>query len=258
MGRVIVCVSRKGGVGKTTTVANLAAAGVSAGSTVAMIDLDTQGTLSRWAMGRAGVDRLTPERSVRVLTRVNSGAAEPVLTRVNFADDRPEFVHPVNAIPGAFVVPVSPAIRLDDVSSITLPESVADWIVDTSPDTGSSVVHAAIRMATDIVIPVAPELWCLESIPEVLGALRDAGRDDLLERFTVVINMRMKNATHDALETLLRQAYGKQVSSVVFPRAVAFAESALKQSVIPTKSANGKLFASLWRTVTSKTLRKVA
>jgi cellulose biosynthesis protein BcsQ len=258
MGRVVVVLSRKGGVGKTTLVANLAAAAGCDKSSVAMVDTDTQGTLSRWALGRDRLDRVTPEVSVRQLTGVKSGDAGGELTGVNRTSDPPPWCHQAAPIPGSVVVPVSPSIRLDDVSEMNLHGLADNTIVDTPPDTGSTLVHAVIRNATDVVIPVAPELWSLESVPEVLGSLRDAGRDDLVERATVVLNMRMKNAVHDALETILRQMYGRQASDVVFPRAVAFAEAAFKRTVVSPKTANGKLFAALWKSLTAKSARRAA
>jgi cellulose biosynthesis protein BcsQ len=258
MGRVVAVVSMKGGVGKTTLTANLGSAAISDTSSVALVDVDQQGTLSRWSLGRERLDRVTAEASVRELTDVNSRAAGGQLTPVNSNVESPPWRHPVAPIPGAWVVPVSPSIRLDNVSRIDLHNLADNVFVDTPPDVGSRLVHAVLKNATDVVVPVAPELWCLEAIPEVFGALRDAGRDDLADRVTVVLNMRMRNAVHEALETILRKTYGRQVSDVVFGRAVAFTEAALKRSVVPPKSANGKLFAALWKSITAKSVRRAA
>lgn len=262
MGRVVAVVSMKGGVGKTTLTANLGAASISDTSSVALVDVDQQGTLSRWSLGRERLDRITAEGSVRSLTN----AADKELTGSTrgrtgaelTGSTPPPWRHQVVPIPGAWIVPVSPSIRLDNVSSIELHGLADNTFVDTPPDVGSRLVQAVLRNATDVVVPVAPELWCLEAIPEVFGALRDAGRDDLAERVTVVLNMRMTNAVHKALETILRQTYGRQVSDVVFGRSVAFTEAALKRSVIPPRSANGKLFATLWRSITAKSARRAA
>jgi cellulose biosynthesis protein BcsQ len=254
MGRVVAIVSMKGGVGKTTLAANLAATAISDTSSVALVDADQQGTLSRWALGRERLDRVTPDASTRRLT--NASNAE--LTPSTPDGERPVWCHPVAPIPGAVIVPVSPAIRLDAVSEIHLGDLADTVFVDTPPDVGCKLVHAVIRNATDVVVPVAPELWCLEAIPEVFGALRDAGRDDLVDRVVVTLNMKMKNSVHDALETILRKTYGRQVSDVVFPRAIAFTEAALKRSVVPPKTANGKLFAALWKSIATKSVRRAA
>ena len=258
MVRVVAVVSMKGGVGKTTLTANLGAAAISDTSSVALVDVDQQGTLSRWSLGRERLDRVAAEASVRELTDVNSSRAGSELTRSTAVSDSPPWRHPVAPIPGAWIVPVSPSIRLDNVSRIDLHDLADNVFVDTPPDVGSRLVHAVLKSATDVVVPVAPELWCLEAIPEVFGAIRDAGRDDLLGRVTIVLNMRMRNAVQEALETILRQTYGRQVSDVVFGRSVAFTEAALKRSVVPLKSANGKLFAALWKSITAKSVRRAA
>ncbi len=53
MGRIITFAQQKGGAGKTTVLAHLAAAWAEAGKRVALIDLDPQRSLTRWAGLRA-------------------------------------------------------------------------------------------------------------------------------------------------------------------------------------------------------------
>jgi chromosome partitioning protein len=60
---IITCASSKGGVGKSTTAACLAGAFAKSGETVHLIDLDNNGTLSRWMSD----DRVRP-RAITVAT----------------------------------------------------------------------------------------------------------------------------------------------------------------------------------------------
>ena len=60
MGQTIACANQKGGVGKTTTVVNLATYCAIAGDRVLVVDLDPQGN----ATSGLGLDRATLEHSI--------------------------------------------------------------------------------------------------------------------------------------------------------------------------------------------------
>ncbi|SOH94695.1 chromosome partitioning protein [Monaibacterium marinum] len=56
MGRIITFAQQKGGAGKTTVLTQLAHHWLATGVTVALVDLDPQGSLSRWASMRGDME----------------------------------------------------------------------------------------------------------------------------------------------------------------------------------------------------------
>ena len=59
VGKVLTLAQQKGGAGKTTLVAQLAVAFMAGGRSVALVDIDPQGSLTRWfkvreAAGKTG------------------------------------------------------------------------------------------------------------------------------------------------------------------------------------------------------------
>ena len=84
MGSVIAFAQQKGGSGKTTMLAHLAAAKAASGKSVAIVDLDPQGSLSHWhEIGRAeGID-LIETSSYRIGSDLDAARAKYDLTLVD-------------------------------------------------------------------------------------------------------------------------------------------------------------------------------
>lgn len=75
MGRIITFAQQKGGAGKTTVLSHLAGAWAEAGRSVALIDLDPQQSLTRWARLRADPKMtLVESRDYRVAMDMRASA----------------------------------------------------------------------------------------------------------------------------------------------------------------------------------------
>ena len=75
-GRIIAIAQQKGGVGKTTVTAHLAAAFAETGKRVALLDIDPQGTLIAWGGIRSALAP-APKFALSVERSPATGSAKP-------------------------------------------------------------------------------------------------------------------------------------------------------------------------------------
>ena len=106
MGRTIACANQKGGVGKTTTVVNLASLMGLAGDRILIVDLDPQGN----ATSGLGIDRSRLEQSTydgiidgaditRLIVRAGSDPVDVVPSAIALAGAEVERSAMVESIP---------------------------------------------------------------------------------------------------------------------------------------------------------------
>lgn len=266
MSFVVAVCQRKGGAGKTTLAASLAATSVSRAFHTGTVDLDSQSNLSRWALGRDAVDGLFPSRSVAALEypvrteTVDFGS--PVLQAKSEAElleiVLPECVHECAQIPGLKVIPCAPHIHPEEARSLavrSLPFDVT--IVDTPPDVSGWAVRSVLRQAHVVVAPVICDPWAIDGVERLLREIVSVGRPDLIDRGLVrlVLNFRQKTALADRLENEIRKLWGDMICPVVIPRAVAVAEASLSPELLTKKHTLWKSGLGIWADL-DNTLRK--
>ena len=221
MGQTIACANQKGGVGKTTTVVNLAAYLALAGERVLVIDLDPQGN----ATSGLGLDRSSLEMSV--YDGVIDGLGLVGLT-----------------VPGPLGIDVVPSaialagaeVELAPLESRErrLARLVADVapnydyiLVDCPPSLGLLTVNA-LTAADSVLIPLQCEYYALEGLTQLLGTI-DLIRDHLnppLALKGVVLTMfdgRTNLSAEVAAE--VRRHLGERVFETVVPRSVRLSEA---------------------------------
>ena len=164
MAQIIACANQKGGVGKTTTVVNLASYLALAGERVLVIDLDPQGN----ATSGLGVDRAAP-RSVY----------DAVIDSVGLAE-----LSVAGPLPGLTIVPSSIALAGAEVELAPLEQRerrlarqinpiAPDYdyvLVDCPPSLGLLTVNA-LTAADATLVPIQCEYYALEGLGQLLATI---------------------------------------------------------------------------------------
>ena len=164
--RVTACTNQKGGVGKTTTVVNLAAYLALSGTSTLVIDLDPQGN----ATSGLGMDRRSLDRSVydASSTGCRSGSSWSRHRSPGSTWSRRR-----SRLSGAEVELVNLPAREHRLSA-----SLADLdnkydrvLIDCPPSLGLLTVNA-LTAADGVLIPIQTEYYALEGLSQLVNTIR--------------------------------------------------------------------------------------
>lgn len=247
--RIFTVSNQKGGVGKTTTTVNIAAALASAGLNVLVIDIDPQGNAST-ALGiehHADVDSIY-DVLINDLPLKDVVAPCPDIPNLICA---PATIH----LAGAEIELVSLVAREQrlrraiDVYAKEREksgESRLDFIfIDCPPSLGLLTVNAFCA-ASEVLIPIQCEYYALEGLSQLLKNIEMIQKhlNADLEVSTILLTMydgRTNLAAQVASE--VRQHFPEQVLGAVVPRSVRISEAPSYQQTVMTydPSSSGAL-----------------
>jgi chromosome partitioning protein len=220
--RVTACTNQKGGVGKTTTVINLAAYLALSGTRTLVIDLDPQGN----ATSGLGVDRRSIERSAYDALVDRAPIGELV---VGTAVERLDLVPSTPALSGAEVelVDVPARERRLAASLADLDDRYDRVLIDCPPSLGLLTVNA-LTAADGVLIPIQTEYYALEGLSQLVNTIRRVreGLNPRLELDGVLLTMydaRTRLSAQVADE--VRRHMNGTVYRTVVPRSVRLSEA---------------------------------
>ncbi len=222
MVRVTACTNQKGGVGKTTTVINLAAYLALSGTRTLVIDLDPQGN----ATSGLGVDRRTVDRSSYEALVDRAPLSELAVTTTV---DRLDLVPSSTALSGAEVelVGIPARERRLAASLAELNGRYERVLIDCPPSLGLLTLNA-LTAADGVLIPIQTEYYALEGLSQLVNTIRRVreGLNPRLEIEGVLLTMydgRTKLSAQVASE--VRRHMNGTVYQTVVPRSVRLSEA---------------------------------
>ncbi len=224
--RVLTVANQKGGVGKTTSTVNVAAALAMHGIRVLVIDLDPQGNAST----ALGVEHRTGTPSVYEVMLGEIPLSEAAVASTASPDLM--CVPATIDLAGAEIELVSMVARERRLSQALTDEALAELdvdyvLIDCPPSLGLLTVNALVA-AAEVLIPIQCEYYALEGLGQLLSNI-DLVRSHLntaLHVSTIMLTMydgRTKLA--DQVTSEVRQHFGPTVLRTVIPRSVKVSEA---------------------------------
>lgn len=233
--RVFTISNQKGGVGKTTTTVNLAAALARAGARVLVIDMDPQGNAST----ALGVDHRSEQQSVYEVL-VQDLPLGPMI-RSSAEHERLDCVPATIHLAGAEIELVSLVAREQrlrralDSHLAQMDEPYHYVFIDCPPSLGLLTINAFVA-AREVLIPIQCEYYALEGLSQLLSNIEliEKHLNPSLRLSTILLTMydsRTNLAQQVAQE--VREHFPKQTLGTIIPRSVRVSEApSYGQSVI--------------------------
>jgi chromosome partitioning protein len=222
MSHIFAVANQKGGVGKTTTTVNLAAALAAQGQRVLLVDLDPQGNAT---MG-SGVDKRSLKISVyHVLLGLASLAEARQVSETGKYDTLPAN----RDLAGAEVEMVDLDNRETRLKrALALHDKDYDFVLIDCPPSLSMLTLNGLCAANGVIIPMQCEYYALEGLSDLVNTIKKVHANlnpDLKIIGLLRVMFDTRSTLSNQVSAQLEQHFGDKVFKSIVPRNVRLAEA---------------------------------